>query len=193
MFELVRTSRQQRKFEETWEYFCYKYGWCNDPYAENGVRYNLLLAKKNLFSPKKVIGTIEFIPYDPNNPNSTVEGPYKGNFSRIEEIGKNQSRVWEIDKLCISENFQRKGNFQSLLHIFHHHAKLHQPKYYIALIEKKFYRMLRISFGFSVEQKGEALKGQKTVLIPIVFNVEEIMKDSTKINKLLQQTIRSSK
>ena len=49
----------------------------------------------------------------------------------------------------------------------------YQPKYYIALIEKKFYRALRISYGLTVEQKGEPLIGPGTSLIPVIFDIEK--------------------
>lgn len=54
----------------------------------------------------------------------------------------------------------------------------YKPKYYLALIEKKFYRMLRISFGFELEQKGEELIGQSTVLIPVAINIEKLLQDN---------------
>ncbi|WP_156187614.1 hypothetical protein [Peribacillus loiseleuriae] len=180
MFKIVKSSRQQKEFEDTWEYFCDMYGWYNDPYAKSGIRYNLLLPNKQ----KKVIGTIEFIPYDPTNPDSTVEGRFP--FSFDEEIAVNQNRIWEIDKLCLHKDYHRQGYFENFMHVFYDHAKRHSPKYYIALIEKRFFRMLRISFGLGVEQKGEALIGSSTALIPVVFDVEKIMQDDENVRRLLE-------
>jgi hypothetical protein len=71
------------------------------------------------------------------------------------------------------------------LHVFYDHAKQRNPKYYLALIEKKLYRMLRISFGLAVEQKGEALVGVNTVLIPILFDIEKMMHDEATVRKFL--------
>ncbi|TWI59678.1 hypothetical protein [Halalkalibacter nanhaiisediminis] len=185
MYELVKTRRQQKAFENIWEFSCEKQGWRNDPYAEMGIRYNLLLPKKHLLRKRKVIGTIEFIPYDPTNPHSTVEGPTRWEFSKHEEIMAYQSQTWEIDKLCIHPKYQRQGYFPFFMHVFAEHAILHQPKYYLALIEKKLYRMLRISFGLRVEQKGEEFIGPDTVLIPIVFDINKIMEDEERISRVL--------
>ena len=179
MFEIVITKRQQKQFQDSWEYFCEKYNWENDPYAKDGIRYNLLLPEKM----KKVIGTIEFIPYDPHNPNSTVEGRFS--FFSFEDIRVNQKRVWEIDKLCLNKEFHRQGYFENFMNVFYDHALTHRPKYYVALMEKKFYRMMRISFGLGVEQRGEALIGPSGALIPIVFDIEKIMQDEELVKKLL--------
>lgn len=177
MYELVKTSRQQREFAKTWEYFCVKYGWVNDPYAVNGNRYNLLMQQGRFYKRKKVIGTIEFIPYDPENPNSTVEQPGRFSFSEYNEIKLNRDLIWEIDKLCIHHYYQRQGYFQILLHIIFQHATQNNAKYYLALIEKKFYRMLRILLGSSVQQKGEALIGPSTALIPTIIDIKKFMED----------------
>ena len=185
MYEIVKTRRQQKAFEHTWEYFCHKYGWCNDPYAKNGIRYNLLLHNVGAFRQKKVIGTIEFIPYDPKNTNSTVEGPTRWEFSKYEEVRLHQERIWEIDKLCIHQDYQRQGYLQHIVHILYDHAVRNKPKYYLALIEKKLYRMLRISFGIGVERKGEELVGPQTVLIPILFDIEKIMQDEERVKRFL--------
>jgi len=186
MYERVKTLKQQKKFEETWEYICSKSGWVNDPYDESGVRYNILLQKRFSFITKKVIGTIEFIPYDPSNPHSTVEGPTRSTFSIYEDIIKFQARTWEIDKLCIDEDYQRKGYFQSFMEVFYDHAVTYSPKYYLALIEKKFYRMLKISYGLAIEQRGEALPGKDTALIPIVFDIDKLMNNATVIDSYLK-------
>jgi hypothetical protein len=179
MYEIVKSTREQKQFEKTWEYFCDVYGWCNDPYAKNGIRYNLLLPGKR----RKVIGTMEFIPYDPKNPNSTVERHFS--FSKFADIKLQQNRVWEIDKLCLQKDYQRRGYFSNFMHVFYDHAKNHQPKYYIALIEKKFFRMLRIFFGLGVEQKGEEFDGPSTALIPVIFDVEKIMQEEETVRRLL--------
>lgn len=188
MFEIVRTRKQQKKFQSTWEYICEKNGWYNDPYGANGVRYNLLFPNKFPLFGKSVIGTVEFIPYDPTNPNSTVEGPDRTKFSIYEDILLHQSRTWEIDKLCIHDNYQRKGCFPGFLEIFYDHAVTYSPKYYIALIEKKFYRMLKISYGVAIEQRGTPLQGPTSSLIPMVFDVEKAMNDVHLVTKLLEDS-----
>ncbi|MCC3375986.1 hypothetical protein [Cohnella sp. REN36] len=175
MYELVRTPRQQKQFRRTWEYFCQKNNWYNDPYAANGIRYHLIRPRVSLWSRRKVIGTIEFIPYDPSNPYSTVEGPHKCRFSEYEDVRQHQERTWEIDKLCIHEDYQRKGYFEAFAAIFFEHAVRYRPKYYLALIEKKFYRMLRISFGLHLEQRGNPLPCDTTELIPVLFHMESFV------------------
>ncbi|MEB3103246.1 hypothetical protein [Ferviditalea candida] len=59
-------------------------------------------------TPRQQNGTVEFIPYDPFNPYSTVEGPHRCEFSKLDEIRLNQQLVWEIDKLCMHEKYQRQ-------------------------------------------------------------------------------------
>lgn len=184
MFEIVSTRKQQKEFELTWEYYCEKYGWMNDPYAKNGVRY-IITTPNSFLKKRKVIGTIEFIPYHPNNPDSTVQ---KGaDFSQYKEIYHHQNDVWEIDKLCLHEDYQRKGYFHLFFHIFLEHVKKYNPMYYIALMENRFYRMMRISYGFRIEQKEEPLVGPNGMsLVPIAVDVGEIRKDEGKMEELLR-------
>lgn len=184
-YERVHTDKQQRQFEETWEYFCRKYDWENDPYAPNGVRYNLIVPGQRWFGKRKVMGTIEFIPYDPNNPNSTVEGRYGMSFYALQEIRDHRERVWEVDKICLHEDYQRKGFFHIFPEILLEHAKEHKAKYYLGLMEEKFYRMLRIGYGLDVVRKGSPVQGPKTTLVPVVFNVESILHHEGKLNRLL--------
>ncbi|GGE30578.1 hypothetical protein GCM10011391_06560 [Pullulanibacillus camelliae] len=182
MYQRVTTARQQKAFAKTWEYFCRKYGWLNDPYAKKGMRYNLLLDKSTFFQRKKVIGTVEFIPYDPNNPESTIE-PHCP-FSDDEGIRLHQARTWEIDKLCIHEDFQKKGHFNQFIAIFFAHMKATQPKFYIGLMEEKFFRMLRMSFGLKVVQQKEKIVSPQTTLVPILFDVEQFLSDSKRVDHL---------
>ncbi|HHW37932.1 MAG TPA: hypothetical protein GXX18_11920 [Bacillales bacterium] len=187
MYEIVKSVRQQKQFKNTWEYFCDFYGWHNDPYAKNGIRYNLLLPSKR----KKVIGTIEFIPYNSMNPDSTVEGKFQ--FSRFDFIMSHPNRVWEIDKLCLHGDFHRQGYFENFMHVFYDHSKRHQPKYYIGLMEKRLFRMLRISFGLGLKQAGEALVGPSTALIPFVFDIEVLLQDKETVRMLLSKSKFSEK
>ncbi|WP_226667521.1 hypothetical protein [Metabacillus litoralis] len=184
-YELVSTVKQQKEFENIWGYMCAKNGWLNDPYASNGVRYNLIQRTKWGLKRKRVIGTIEFIPYHPENPNSTVEGPNRYQFSRLDEIKLNHQHIWEIDKLCIHEEYQRRGIFPIFMKVFYDHCSKYNPKYYLALIEKKLFRMLKISFSLAVEQKGDDIIGPNTALIPMIFDVEKMMKDKNKVDSLL--------
>lgn len=187
MYELVKTSRQQKNFEKTWEYFCEKYDWFNDPYAKDGQRYSLIIRKGAIYKRKKTIGTIEFIPYNPNNKDSTVEGPDRFQFSKYEEIKLNKDRIWEIDKLCIHEDYQRQGYFINFIHIIFQHAAKNQTKYYLSLMEQKLYRMLKIKLGTFIEQKGEPLVGATTSLIPTIIHIEKIINNQEKARELLKQ------
>lgn len=186
MYERVKTRYQQKKFEEIWEYFCTKYDWLNDPYAKNGQRYNLITHQGFIYKRKKAIGTIEFIPYDPTSKNSTVEGPDRFEFSKYNEIRLNQDHIWEIDKLCIHQDYQRQGYFRTFMHILYHHATENQTKYYLSLMEHRLYRMLKFMLGAFIEQKGEPLVGPTTSLIPTVIHVEKILEDKEKTRKLLE-------
>ena len=179
MFEIVTTKKQQKQFETTWEYFCGKFGWVNDPYTANGIRY-LIQHPEN---PKKVIGTIEFTPYSPNSKSSTVEKHFA--FSSIEMIMQHQARIWEIDKLCLHKDFHRMGLFREFLFICYHHAIQHQPKYYVGMMEKKFFRMARIVLGLKVIQLGEEQGSSRNALVPIILDVEAIMQDENLLKKLL--------
>ena len=193
MFEIVTSPKQQQKFEQTWEYFCKLYNWKNDPYAKDGVRYNLLISPRKI-SNRKTIGTIEFIPYYPGNPESTVEGSGRYQFSELDEIKLNPGRIWEIDKLCIHQDYQNQGYLNVFMHIFYDHASKYRPKYYIALIEKKFYRALRISYGLSVEQIGDPFIGPNNSLLPVIFNIETMMQNHVEVRnklKLIESTNNS--
>lgn len=160
-------------------------GWYNDPYGENSVRYNLLLPRRVPFLYPKVIGTIEFTPFDPAHSYSSVEGPNRSSLSSYADIAAFQARTWEIDKLCIRRSYQRSGYFQGFFHIFYDHAMRYSPKFYVALIEKKLYRMLRM-LGLAVEQRGQAFAGPNTSLVPVVFGVESIMNQPERVQTYLQ-------
>lgn len=47
--------------------------------------------------------------------------------------------------------------------------------------------MLRISLGSCVEQRGEALVGPTTALIPVLIDIEKLRQDQEKVSKLLEQ------
>ncbi|MDQ0270942.1 hypothetical protein [Cytobacillus purgationiresistens] len=187
MFEIVTSSRQQKSFEEIWEYFCEMYGWYNDPYAKNGIRYNLLLPQ----AERKVIGTIEFVPYKGKHPNSTVENHFR--FSRLKKIQQHQKRVWEIDKLCLHKDFQRRGYFENFGEAFYHHAQTHKPKYYIAMMEKRFFRMMRILFGLNIIQVGQSIEMTGTSLIPVVCDMERIMQNEEMVRVLFKKELKLKK
>lgn len=190
MYALVGSKRQDRSFRRTWAFFCSKYGWGNDPCAKEGVRYVLLRGGRMPFVRRRTIGTIEFIPYRPGNPRSTVEGPYKHPFSSEPEIRESPYRIWEIDKLCIAEAYQRQGRFGTFLEIFYDHAERFAPRYYIALIERRLYRMLRIVFGLGIEQRGPVMQGPTSALIPVMFDIERIMRDKARVARLLEEAKR---
>lgn len=164
MYCMVQSTRQQKQFETTWEYFCRKYNWYNDPYAEDGIRYVLLELRGRLFKIQKVIGTIEFIPYHPDNPFSTVEGRFP--FSKLHIVNQHIHRIWEIDKLCIHHDYQRKGYFEQMIRIVEEHAKQHHVAMYLSLMEKKLYRTLKMSYGSMVQRHGEEIVGSHSILIP---------------------------
>ncbi|TQS74140.1 GNAT family N-acetyltransferase [Ornithinibacillus gellani] len=180
MYCMVQSARQQKQFETTWEYFCQKYNWYNDRYAEDGIRYVLLKQQGRLFKKQKVIGTIEFIPYCPNNPFSTVEGRFP--FSNLHLVNQYIQRIWEIDKLCIHHDYQRKGYFQQMVRIVAEHARQHHVAMYVTLMEKKLYRTLKMSHGSMIHRHGEDIVGTHSILIPTRIDFRKPPYDSR--NKL---------
>lgn len=186
MYVEVKTKEQQKAFQRTWEFFCQKYAWHNDPYAENGIRYLLLAPDCSRNSLEHVVGTIEFIPYDPRNRNSTVEGRCR--FSQYNDIAQHQDRTWEIDKLCIAEEYQRKGFFKQFMPIFHDHAKQYKPKYYLSFMDKKLFRMLRISFGLAMEQRGTEQIGPANSFVPAVIDIERLLQNRAHVKQLLRSS-----
>ena len=179
MYEIVNSKKQQKDFEQTWEYFCKKNNWFNDPYTKSGIRYLI----KNPQKRKNTIGTIELVPYSPTNPESTVERHHS--FANYEEITAHQGRVWEIDKLCLHKDYHRQGYFIHIIDVLYTHALEHKPKYYIGLMEKKFFRMVRIVYGVRVIQRSEELVYDKSILVPIMLDIESIIRNETKLAELL--------
>ena len=45
--------------------------------------------------------------------------------------------------------------------------------------------MVRIVLGFAVKQRGQELKQETTSLIPVVLDIEAIMKNSSRVKQLL--------
>lgn len=185
-YELVRTAKQHREFERTWNYFCKKYRWNNDPHAPIGIRYNLILPGKPFLQRRKVIGTVEFTRYYPDRPNRMAEGRNGISFYDEEEILRHPGRVWEIDKLCLHQDYQRQGYFQIFLLLIWEHTRKHQTKFYLGLMEEKFYRMLRIWYGLDVIRKGDPVPGPKTTLVPVIFDVENVLHNEEKIKSLVR-------
>ena len=180
-YELVRTVKQQQDFERTWEYFCRKYRWVNDTYAPDGIRYNLILPKRHLFQKRTVIGTAEFIPFDPVQRHQKIKELYREHA----EFESDPDRVWEIDKLCLHQAYQRQGYFQIFLLIFMEHALAHRVKFYIGHMEEKFFRMLRIWYGLELEAKGKPVRGAKASLVPVLFDVEKALCNEEKVKRVL--------
>lgn len=186
MFQKVENKKDFKTFKKTWGKVCRKQKWHNDPYSPDGIKYNLKQSHSSIFPFKNretIFGTIEFIPYSPGNSYSSVEGPNRYSFSTLPAIQENQGRVWEIDKLCLASEYQRKGYFESFFRVFDDHINTYQPKFYIALMEKKFYRMMRIMFGLAIEGKKE-FSGHNNSLIAVIFDVEKLMDDRKKVDAL---------
>lgn len=139
---------------------------------------------------KKVIGTIEFIPYDPANPDSTVEGESRYKFSKIEKVMEYKDRVWEIDKLCLHQDYHRIGHFSHFITVVHDHAITHQPKFYVAIVEYKLYRMLSMMLGSSIAKQGNPLPGPSTSLVPVIINIEDILHNASLAGKLMSMAIQ---
>lgn len=182
MYERVKTKRQQRGFKIITEYFCDKYDWYNAPNVVDGRRYNILPHKKRFYQRKKVIGTIEIIPCKTI---SALEGLEKTYFSQLNDVIPHQNKTWQIDKLCLHENYQRQGYFQIFFQIIFEHATENGAKYYLSTIESKLFRFLRISLGSAVEKRGNAIVGATTVLIPALINIEQLLKDQDNVKRLL--------
>lgn len=127
-------------------------------------------------------GTIELVPYSPTNPESTVERHHS--FSDYEEINLHQGRVWEMDKLCLHKEYHHQGYFVHIIQVLYNHALEHNPKYYIGLMEKKFFRMARIFLGVHFVQRSEALVFDESTLIPVVLDIESIIRDEGKLAEL---------
>ena len=123
------------------------------------------------------------VPYSPTNPESTVERHHS--FADYEEITLYQERVWEIDKLCLHKEYHRQGYFVHLIHVLYNHALENQPKYYIGLMKKKFFRMARIFLGVPVIQRSDELVFDDSTLIPVVLDIESIMLARAKLDVLL--------
>lgn len=186
MFHKIENEKDFKSFKRTWRKVCKKQKWHNDAYSPVGVKYNLTQSMSSRFPFRKrdkTIGTIEFIPYFPKNPYSSVDGPDRYSFSTLPAIQKNQGRVWEIDKLCLATEYQRKGYFENFFFVFEDHINTYQPKFYIALMEKKFYRMMRMMFGLAIEGKKEFI-GQANSLIAVIFDVEKLMYDTKKVETI---------
>ncbi|MGM0836102.1 MAG: hypothetical protein ACQEV7_08090 [Bacillota bacterium] len=193
MHEQVKSRKQLESFKKVWEPICRQQRWMNDPYDPGGIRFNLLLPQDNIFrffKKKEVIGTIEFLRFNPDSPYCTVEGPDRYKFSGLKEIVKHQDRVWEIDKLCLKEKYQGKAYFPYFFHIFLDHIITYQPKYYIGLMEKRFFTMIKARFGSAIELKAE-FKGQNTALMAVVFDVESAMENSLKMKMLTKLRINN--
>lgn len=186
MYEVVKNTTQKKEFLKTWDFFCSKYDWENEPDGGKGIQYNLLLPAAE---SKKVIGTVELIPISLSKLKRNLGESNGYMLSQFDEIKVNNNRIWEIDKVCILEEFQRQGHFKVILQILYDHALKYKPKYYVGHIEKKFYRMLRIFLGIRIERKGEEFISPNSTLIPIIIDVEKIMNDKKKLVQLLNHTI----
>lgn len=177
MYEKVKTRRQQKDFEKTWGYFCSTYGWRNDSYSKKGSRYNLILPRAHLYQRNHIIGTIEFNPYDSSSYSNMIKKLNGFSFMHFDEIKKNPYDTWEIDKVCIQKDYQRKGYLQKVFEIIYEHATENGVNYYISLLELRFYRLLKMKYGSLVEKKGNAIITSHTSLIPTIIHIDEYIRN----------------
>lgn len=171
MYELVKTKRQERNFNQTWDYFCQTYGWHNDRRTARGLNYNLVVPRDRFLKRRRIIGTIEFAPYKTPSVNQEVDRLGRFNFMKFTEVRNHLDHVWEIDKVSILEEYQRKGYLKYFFPLIVDHAVKHQVIYYISLIELHFYRLLKYKYGTLIEKKGNAFITSSTTLIPTLIHI----------------------
>ncbi len=132
-------------------------------------------------SKDQKVGTIEFKPYllEPNNNINTVYP-----FHQIESIKNNPESVIEIDKVAILKQFRGK-NLERLLSVFVHYSEQHEISCCVALLERVFYKTLRMIYKFPLESVGEQIYYKGDYVIPAVIYPEDLYQHKEKYPWLL--------
>ena len=170
MIKLVETKEENELFEEIYKIVAGEKNFIIEEKGDNVIRYLF-------FEGNNAIGTMEFVPYNPQV-FTTVEHEFS--FINLPEIKKHKDKTWEVDKVGFLPNYRKRGHVQLVIDCIMHHHTIYNNTYAICLFDEKFYRLLRILHRqYDIKQVGETfvVKGEiektvpATIHMPTVYHV----------------------
>lgn len=179
MFREIQTKEDFKIFSKIWNRTAEEEGYTKELYLQDAIRY--FLTHNN-----EIIGTIEFIKYQPEI-YSTVEQDFS--FSHLSVVKENKHTIWEIDKVCILKKHRRKGHVKNIFHTMAHHAESYDVSYYVTLIDNTFYKFLRLLTRYPLERVGTPFiaKGEQKKSVPCMLNAKESLIQFNKEMNLFQK------
>lgn len=167
LFRRVETEQDHLVFESIWKKVATEKHFTFDLHHHETIRYFIQ-------NETDIVGTIEFMKYNPN-----VYSTFGNDFtiSKFPVIEEHQETVWEVDKVCILKKWRGRGYLQHAFHAMAHHAKLYEVSHYIALIERFFYHTLRLLTRYPLQKLGEPflIEGEKRKVVPCLLDAQQAL------------------
>lgn len=155
----------------------------SDVYSKNGYDFDVVQSweKSSLYlilsssrDPLEVVGTVEVKPYFPNI--SVIERSFP--FSNNQILQGDGLNIAEIGRVTIIESHQSSGAFDNLLSTLAQHTQSYGIDFYVALMDRRLYRALLMSYGIPVTALGEKRFYKGHVVIPVLIDVRFAMSNS---------------
>jgi hypothetical protein len=133
------------------------------------------------------VGTSEIKPYLPGLNEIDTVAPFRQHPKVIED----PTRVAEIDKIAVLQNYRGQQAISDLLSSAVYCAEKYNFRYFISLLEPVFYRALRITFHIPMEKVGGRQFYKGDDVIPVLFDMEAIYRNKQEYKWLAYPTTQN--
>jgi hypothetical protein len=183
MYRHVDNAHDLVQFNHVWETVWREKGYDLE-YSSN------VLARYVVTSPEgQIVGTSEIKPYVLGQSAIDEIAP----FAEHPSIVANQDSIGEIDKFALLKPFRGLHYSGELVSTAVHCCKTFNLKYCVTLLEPVFCRALRVSFRVPMEQIAEKTFYKGDYVIPIVFDLEKIYRNSYRYDWLTLPDLASAR
>lgn len=158
MISRVENEREQKIFDSIWM----------EVWDEKGFEHETTEGEAYLlYVEEQPAGTVQFIPYDPEQA-SELHRVF--DFSEIERVRNSGGRVFIIDKFAIVKAFRSTSALDLLMFSLFEYAEKRRQLYAVALLDPLLYRLIRFHYHFKVERVGGRTEYKGAEVIPILID-----------------------
>lgn len=175
MFKSVKSEWELAVFNSIWVSVWEEKGYELE-YTNQVVERYLAISEDGQF-----VGTSEIKPYLPGYNEIDSVAP----FSHHPKIIDDPTRVAEIDKIAILQQYRGQQPISDLLSSAVYCAEKYNFRYFISLLEPVFYRALRITFHVPVEKIADRRFYKGDDVIPVLFDMEQVYQNKWKYEWLV--------
>jgi hypothetical protein len=97
---------------------------------------------------------------------------------------ENKEFIFEIDKLAIRKDARGLQILSCILSFLAHFSQKHEVRYFVALIEPKLFKSIKLFYKLPTEQIGDAFFFEGDTVIPVSIDVSKAMSNPEKFDWL---------